>query len=63
MQAHVKEIYPDILKCDVVITINAFAYIREFSKSDKPFFLYVAQNAPHWPLQALPEDIKVQGYL
>ncbi len=22
-----------------------------------PFFLYVAYNAPHWPIQALPEDI------
>jgi arylsulfatase A-like enzyme len=27
------------------------------NKTDKPFFLYVAFNAPHWPLQALPEDI------
>ncbi|WP_207534154.1 arylsulfatase [Desertivirga arenae] len=33
-------------------------YIREFSKGDKPFFLYVAQNAPHWPLQAKNEDIE-----
>ncbi|HVU58149.1 MAG TPA: sulfatase-like hydrolase/transferase [Puia sp.] len=24
---------------------------------DKPLFLYVAYTAPHWPLQALPEDI------
>ena len=23
-----------------------------------PFFLYTAYNAPHWPLQALPKDIK-----
>ena len=40
------------------INDSAATYIREFSKSDKPFFLYVAQNAPHWPLQALPEDIE-----
>lgn len=33
-------------------------YIRQMSKEDKPFFLYVAQNAPHWPLQALPGDIE-----
>ena len=39
------------------INQKASDYIREFSKGDKPFFLYVAQNAPHWPLQALPEDI------
>jgi len=26
-------------------------------RPDAPFFLYLAYNAPHWPLQALPEDI------
>ena len=26
--------------------------------SDKPWFLYVAYNAPHWPLHAHPEDIE-----
>lgn len=35
---------------------TAVAYIKDFSK-DKPFFMYLAHNAPHWPLQALPEDI------
>ena len=25
---------------------------------EKPFFLYLAHNAPHFPLHALPEDIK-----
>lgn len=39
------------------INDTASAYIRDFAKSDKPFFLYVAENAPHWPLQAPPEDI------
>jgi len=39
------------------INDTAVAYIKEFSKEDKPFFLYVAHNAPHWPLMALPEDI------
>ncbi len=39
------------------INDTASTYIREFSKGDKPFFLYVAENAPHWPLQAKPEDI------
>lgn len=24
---------------------------------DKPFFMYVAYTAPHWPIQALPDDI------
>jgi arylsulfatase len=40
------------------INDSAAAYVREFSKRDKPFFLYVAQTAPHWPLHALPEDIE-----
>lgn len=37
---------------------SAAAFIKEFSKDDKPFFLYVAHNAPHWPVQALPADIE-----
>jgi arylsulfatase A-like enzyme len=40
------------------INDTTVGYIKEFSKEDKPFFLYVAQTAPHWPLHALPEDIK-----
>ena len=41
--------------------INGFAcrYIREHQAEhpDKPFFLYVAHTAPHWPMHARPEDI------
>jgi len=33
-------------------------YIQDFAKADKPFFLYLAHCAPHWPLHALPEDIE-----
>jgi arylsulfatase len=39
------------------ITDNAIDFLKEQNKTNKPFFLYVAFNAPHWPLQALPEDI------
>lgn len=39
------------------ITDNAIEFLNEQDRSKKPFFLYVAFNAPHWPLQALPEDI------
>lgn len=39
------------------ITDNALEFLDAEKKSDKPFFLYLAFNAPHWPLQALPEDI------
>lgn len=37
---------------------TACNYINEFSKSKEPFFLYVAQTAPHWPLHALDKEIK-----
>lgn len=39
-------------------------FIQEAKKEDneKPFFLYLAYNAPHWPLQAKPEDLaKYEG--
>jgi len=39
------------------INDTAVAYIKGYAKSLKPFFLYVAENAPHWPLMAKPEDI------
>ena len=39
------------------IANHAVKYIDDACKTDKPFFLYLAFNAPHWPLQALPEDI------
>jgi len=37
-------------------TDYAVQFIDEHDVS-KPFFLYLAYNAPHWPLQAPPEDI------
>lgn len=36
---------------------KAVKYIGEHDYQDKPLFLYLAYNAPHWPLHALPEDI------
>jgi arylsulfatase A-like enzyme len=39
------------------ITDNALSFLDEQDKTGKPFFLYLAFSAPHWPLQALPEDI------
>jgi len=41
---------------------NAYAdyavkYIKQNKGTGKPFFLYMAFTSPHWPLQALPEDI------
>ena len=41
------------------ISDNAAKYVREHAEgsTDKPFFMYVAYTAAHWPMQALPEDI------
>ncbi|WP_285057157.1 arylsulfatase [Pedobacter ginsengisoli] len=40
------------------INDKAAGYVREFSKTGQPFFLYIAHNAPHWPIQAPAEDIE-----
>lgn len=47
------------------ISDNAVAYIDKYANGDKPFFLYVAYTAPHWPLQAPEADIAKyrQAYL
>ncbi len=52
-------------------TDNALAYLKRYEKANreqpdqaKPFFLYLAYTAAHWPMQALPEDIeKYRGKL
>lgn len=53
----IRDIPKDYYHTDA-ISDTAVKYIDEFSKRDQPFFLYVAETAPHWPLHALPEDIK-----
>lgn len=43
-------------------TDYALDWLEEYKDEDKPFFLYVAYTAPHWPLHAWPEDIaKYEG--
>ncbi|MEM8487445.1 MAG: arylsulfatase [Bacteroidota bacterium] len=39
-------------------TDYALDFIDEALEKPDPFFLYLAHNAPHFPLHALPEDIK-----
>lgn len=39
------------------ITRYAVKALDEQTSGERPFFLYVAYTAPHWPLHALPEDI------
>lgn len=54
----VTEVPDDYYHTDA-ISDTAVAYINQFSKEkEKPFFLYVAETAPHWPLMAPEETIK-----
>jgi arylsulfatase len=41
------------------ISEQAAEYIERASRNDNPFFLYVAYTAPHWPLHARPEDVRL----
>jgi arylsulfatase A-like enzyme len=44
------------------ISDKAIAMIEESTKDEKPFFLYLAHAAPHWPLQAPEANIaKYEG--
>jgi len=40
------------------IAKSAINFLKDQSKEQKPFFLYLAFTSPHWPLQAWPKDIK-----
>ncbi len=42
------------------ISDNAVRYLQQHTKEspDKPFFMYVAYTAAHWPMHALPKDIE-----
>ena len=40
-----------------LITDFAVKFIAETAARDRPFFLYLAHYAPHWPLHAKPEDM------
>jgi len=43
-------------------TDTMISYLEEEKESGRPFFAYLAYTAPHWPLQARPEDIaKYEG--
>ena len=47
---------PDFYTTDA-FTDYAVDRLDEYGSEDKPFFLYVAYNAPHYPMHARPEDI------
>lgn len=48
---------PDDFYTTDAFTDNAIRFIEE-QTDQNPFFLYVAYNAPHWPLHAPKEDIE-----
>lgn len=51
--------YPENFYYTDAISDTAAAFISQHvkNKPDDPFFMYVAYTAPHFPLQAKPEDI------
>ncbi|HEV7280663.1 MAG TPA: arylsulfatase [Pirellulaceae bacterium] len=59
-----EEYQPETYYYTDAISDHAVRFVREHSetKTDEPFFLYVAYTAAHWPMHALPEDIaKYEG--
>lgn len=52
------ESVPDNYYHTTAIGDSAVSYVEQFTRDDKPFFLYVAHTAPHWPLHALEDDIR-----
>jgi arylsulfatase len=48
---------PDDFYSTDYITEKTIDLIDSYSGQGAPFFMYVAYNAPHWPVQAKPEDI------
>ncbi|WP_343328550.1 sulfatase family protein [Polaribacter staleyi] len=44
-------------------TKAAVEYIDGYSKSDNPFFMYLAYNAPHAPIQATTEYLKLTDHI
>lgn len=52
-----REVYCDGQYFTELIAERAVAYIRRASRAGRPFFLYVAFNAPHYPMHA-PQKYK-----
>ena len=54
------EYQPELYYYTNALSDNAVTFLQQHQSEsqDKPFFLYVAYTAAHWPMQALPEDIQ-----
>ena len=56
------ESLPEGFYSTIAYTDRMIGYIDEAAASDRPFFGYLAYTAPHWPIQALDEDMaRVRG--
>ena len=54
-----EQVYPDSTWYSTdAFTDYSINYIKEKREKDKPFFMYLAYIAPHFPLQAKKEDIE-----
>jgi arylsulfatase len=47
---------PEDFYSTTAFTDQAIQYLNEAEQKKDPFFLYLAYNAPHFPLHALPDD-------
>ena len=48
---------PDFYVTDAY-TDRAVSFLEQYGREDRPFLLYLAHNAPHFPMQARPADIE-----
>lgn len=49
---------PDDYYTTHAFTSKAIDYVNDYKQGNKPFFMYLAYNSPHWPVQAPVETIK-----
>jgi len=49
--------FPEDFYTTDAFTDHAIESVRQFSKTDKPFFVHLCYTAPHYPLHAKPKDI------
>jgi arylsulfatase A-like enzyme len=60
--AETVESLPDDFYSTIYYTDRMIEYVDQSVAEDKPFFGYLAYTSPHWPIQALDEDIaKTRG--
>lgn len=52
---HKKFYYTDFITDKAIEMVKTYG--KESTASDKPFYMYVAYTAPHWPMHAREEDI------